>query len=158
MVKAAKLISRLAVVDENILYENAMMPMLFVDAARYRVQKMRERSEIELTLETYVAMYGLQVRRTAVKATEGYIKSRIHRRKKYKALSLALIQAQAREEFSKLLIQAYHMRKTGLEIIANAQRAEGAKGAAQIERKNWHRKLEVEASKLYLRRARLRGE
>jgi hypothetical protein len=155
MAKLSQLIKLLAVVDENIINEAIRQPLLFVDAARYRVSKMREVSRSIARLESFVSEFGLRVRAKGAgdqRLTEGFVKSKIQRSPTYKKLQSAVHDAERKQEFAKLLLEAYRMRRDAIRIIADEKNYESGKRGAEVERIQQHRRLENRARELHRRR------
>lgn len=152
MKTSKELIEQLAVIDENILAEAATQPAKFVDAARYRVQAMRGRMQAMAQYETWKSRLGLHYRRSKTqddkRVTEGEIKDRIQVHAKTQIYDDRLQKAFAREEFAKLLLEAYRMRRDGIRIIHEGQLAEGKSGASELERAELRRKLRQKAREL----------
>jgi hypothetical protein len=156
MKPVSDIINSLAIVAENIDEEAIMQPMLFVDAARYRVAKMRVRAQAETALDQITGELGLTIRArgsdSSERITNDYIKSRVQKHPKFRRLQTELQQAEQKEEFSKLLLEAYRMRRDALRIVAESQAAEGLRQVSGIERKSAERRLSQEARKLYARK------
>ncbi len=154
MATSNELIQRLSVIDENIRKEAVLQPLLFVDLARYRVAKMRERCQAEAALQAFDAERGLSLRanKRGEKVTEGYFKSRLQKHPRHRQLVAALDKAEQREEFGKLLLEAGRMRNSAIKIVAEAQIFEGGRSSMDLERQSANRRLSVEARKLYNRR------
>jgi hypothetical protein len=151
----SEIIDGLAIVAENIDEEAIMQPMLFVDAARYRVAKMRVRAQAETTLDQLSSELGLTIRARGSggeRITNDYIKSRIQKHPKFRRLQTELQEAEQKEELSKLLLEAYRMRRDALRIVAESQAAEGLRQVSGIERESATRRLKSEARKLHARR------
>lgn len=152
MKKASQLIAQLAVVDENMRAEVINQPVLFVDAVRYRVSKMRQKAQAEAELEYFDSLLGLSIRAkkhvAGEKATEGYYKARLLKHPKHRALQAALSRAEAREEFSKGIVEAYRMRRDALKILADAQGYESMRAVSEVEKATAYRRLSIEARKL----------
>lgn len=158
--KLDTLIGRLVIVDVNVKNEAMEQPMLFIQAARYRVARMRDVSRAKSELEATMSGLSLVVRakgRGQERMTEGYVKARILKNPKTKLLQRALQKAEEREEFSRLLLEAFRMRRDAIRIIAEMQNYEGIRGTAEVERLEQNRKLANTALKLH-RRQRLTGE
>lgn len=155
-----KLIRTLPLLDENIWNEAARQPGMFFEAGRQRVSKMRVRMRAEAALEHHKASYGLKVRFRKLpndqRVTEDYIKQKIAISKDYKLLQASLHNAQADEEFTIILLQAYRMRRDGIEIIAQAQLREGAKEAIEMEKTVVQRRLALQARQLEGRRKQVK--
>lgn len=157
MSTVSKLIERLQVIDENIFAEATIMPLLFVDMARYRVAKMRERSQAEAELDAFDAEYSmtLRVKLRDTKTTEGYYKTRLRKQTKHKKLVARVEESKAREEFAKLLLEAGRMRSSAVKILAEARVYEGNPTTMKIDRQNALRRLSKEGRKLESRRVRI---
>lgn len=146
-----ELIEAVPIVSENVLVEAAAQPLLFIDAARFRVQKMRNRSQAMARYDSWCSKLGLHIRRAKTgdkRVTEGEVKDRIQIHQTTRAYDEALQKAFAEEEFSKLLLEALRMRRDALRVIAEAQLAEGTKEAAEIDRIAERRKLHKRAREL----------
>jgi hypothetical protein len=156
MPKLGELIRLLAVVDENIVSEAIRQPSLFIDAARYRVSKMREVSRAKAELDSCMSSIGLRIRAKGAggdqRTTEGYVKSKILRSPTYNKLQSAVHDAERKEEFSKLLLEAYRMRRDAIRIIADEKNYESGRQGAEVERMQQRRKLVNKASELHRRR------
>ena len=157
MAKTAKeLIRSLPLIDENILNEAANQPLLYVDAARYRVACMRETYRTRAEVEAFEATQGLKVRQSeSEKRTEKHIKSLVIKNPKYIELRDAAHDAEADEEFSKLLLKAFEMRKDAIRIISDAENREAGRMTAEVERAEKRRQLVREARRLEEKRSRL---
>lgn len=154
-----EIIAKLPILDENILLEAANQPQLFVEAARYRVAKMRNRAQALARYEVWCSELGLHYRRTKTggdrRITEGEIKDRIRISKKARFYDTKLQEAFAQEEFSKLLLEALRMRRDAIRVIADARVSEGIREGAEVERIEARRKLINKARDLESRRRKL---
>lgn len=152
-----EIISAIAIVDENVRNEAIRQPVLFINAVRYRVRKMRERAAAASALEQFSAEYVLSLRakKRGEKLTEGYFKGRLQKSVLYRQRVQELHRTEEREEFAKLILEAYRMRRDAIRIIADAQNYEGIKEGSEIERMEAHRKLSKKAQELYKRRRRI---
>ena len=128
---AELLIKKLPLVDENILAEAANAPLLFVEAARYRVDCMRKVARAEAELDAGEADRAVELRHQWLekgeKITVDEVKTRVKRNPKIVLLRGKRDDALADEELSKLILEAYRRRSDGIKIIAEAGRAEGMK-------------------------------
>ena len=121
---------------EDLLIQAPLQAKLFIQAARYRVIKMQLRSSAQGRLESLRASLSLQIRATArergEKVTEEYIRQRLLRNPKVREAGDTLAKAEAEEEFSKLLVEAYRHRKEAARIVADMLRNEdyAARGLA----------------------------
>ena len=115
-----ELIQSLQIVDENVCAEAVKQPLLFVAAARYRVARMRDRAVAEAQLDELTSRLGLmhRARATDGKPTNDHIKALVQKNPKWKEARDKLQRAEEKEEFSKLLLEAFRSRKDALKIIA----------------------------------------
>jgi hypothetical protein len=149
-----ELARRLAVVDENILVEAARQPTLFLDASRLRVAKMRLRSAAELSAEVIEARVWLHERARAdasgekPRVTDTYVNQRVKRHPRVREAKEQLGALKATEELSKLLLEAYRMRRDGIKIIHEAQLAEGRAGSGQLERAKLEQQMRDQARRI----------
>lgn len=137
-IDANSLIARLPLVDENILGEAAKQPILFVDAMRYRVAAMKRRAEAQAEFDYMRSRIALAIRakRTELgeKVTEATLNARVEKHPKIREMRAAVERAFEAEEFAKLMLEAYRMRRDAIRVIAEAQIAEGMRGSHELER------------------------
>lgn len=149
MTQFDQLLQDLQIIDENITAEAVRQPLLFIAAARYRVDMMRKRAQLSAELDAVRVGLAISIRNKPVededgkrgKLTEGAIKERIERQPKVKELREALDRAEENEEMAKLILEAYRERKSSINIIAEMQIFEGGKEGADVEREEQRRKL-----------------
>jgi hypothetical protein len=157
-----ELIEALPIVGENILAEAALQPQYFISAARYRVDRMRDRMQAAARREYLAARLRLLVRsrRNAAgkKVSEGYLDEKIEVYPKHRELRLAVDQALLEEEFSKLILEAYRHRRDSIRIIAEAEQYEGSREGAELERLAARKDLVNRARDLEKRRRKLEPE
>jgi hypothetical protein len=127
--KAKELISKLPIVQENILAEAAIQPQLFMSAAEYRILKMQKVSQTGIELEAAKAKIALKIRATkddqGKKPTEGYVAQRTEAQSSIKQKRLEYEQARTEDEFAKLILEAYRHRRDAIRIIADVQMSQG---------------------------------
>ena len=155
MKPVSEIINGLKIVAENIDDEAVMQPLLFVDAARYRVAKMRIRAQAETALGQISSELGLSVRARGsgdTRITNDYIKSKVQKHSRYRVAQEELQEAEQKEEFAKLILEAYRMRRDAIKIVAESQAAEGLRQVVGIERESAIRRLKNEARRLYTRK------
>jgi hypothetical protein len=138
-ISAESLIERLALVDEDILAEAAKQPILFIDAARYRVAAMRRRAQAVAELDSKRSRIALTIRARRdgsgeKKFTEAALKEKVESQTVIRDLRAATERAYESEELAKLILEAYRMRRDGIRVIAETQIAEGMRGSKEIER------------------------
>lgn len=157
--KAEELIKKLAIIDSDIRREAMNQPTLFIEAARYRVDKMQERARIGAELESTRASLAVNIRNKknaqGEKITEGGLKERLEKHSAIKTLRDRSDRAYEDEEFAKLLLEAYRQRRDGIRIIADMESYEGFKEGAEVERMDQRRKLTGTARKLQSRRRQI---
>lgn len=143
-----ELVTKLPIIDEDVLTEASRQPLLFLEAARYRVVKMRKRSQATARYEAAKAQVSLLIRRSGEKKTEGEVKARIEKNKDLRTLQRELDESYEQEEFSKLLLEAYRQRHSILKILAEHKIYEGNRETFEIEKNEQHRKLVNSARRL----------
>jgi hypothetical protein len=152
---ADKLIRTLALVDENIMFEAATQALKFMDAARYRVSKMRMRVRAEAELASFATSLELRLRARPEgdkRITEAWYKARIASHPKWLRLKRAVEDASEREELSKLILEAFRMRRDAIRVIAEAQVYEAGKTVSTFEQLQEKRKLQFQQRVLEKRR------
>ena len=147
------LINSLQIVDENVCAEAVKQPLLFVEAARYRVSKMRGRAMADAALDELTSRLSLMHRARATdKPTNDHIKALVQKNPKWKVARDRLQRAEESEEFSKLLLEAFRSRDRALKIIADAHWYEGAKESSAFEREQQNTRLRTEVRTLQARK------
>lgn len=114
--------------DEDIVEAAKKQPKLFLEATRFRVRKMRERIGAESKLKALQAAKGSKYRKTlaspGTRVTEGQISERVTANAEVKRALEAYQDTQEAEEFAKLLLEAFRMRRDALKIVAELIGAE----------------------------------
>ena len=151
-----ELIDKLSLVAENILEEAAGQPLLFIEASRYRVARMRGTKKAKAWLdylESRVALLHRQrARANDDKMTEAAVRERVLTNKKVRLARRALDDAEAHEEFAKLLLDAYRQRRDAVRIIGESQLAEGTREGRELEYIAQKKKMRERARELARRR------
>jgi hypothetical protein len=157
-ITAESLIQSLALVDENILAEAARQPILFIDAARYRVGAMRRRAQAAAELDATRSRVALVLRarnnsgEREKKLTDAGVKDKVETQTAVRTLRAGMERAYEVEELSKLILEAYRMRRDAIRVIAETQIAEGMRGSKEVERIEQTRKIHARARTLDARR------
>jgi len=114
--------------DEDVVEAAKKQPKLFLEAARFRVRKMRERVGAEAKYKTLQASKGAKYRKSlaesGARVTEGQISERVTANAEVKRALEGFQEAQEVEEFSKLLLEAYRMRRDSAKVVAELLGAE----------------------------------
>src|SRR6201998_4153590 len=143
-----QLVAKLDFTDEAVEAAALEHPRLFLRAARYRVQKMRDRVEAGLAYETRIAKLSAKLqskkdekgKRTM---TEGAVKARVQLDSKIHKLRRKMEMSFVYEKFAELLVETYRKREFAIKVIIDARWAEAGKvlkvvkeeGAKNISRK-----------------------
>lgn len=116
-----ELVHKLAFSQDNVMNAAAEQPVLFFDAAEYRVAVYRKYMVAKQELATVRAAVSLAIREAAVKAqektTEGLIEARVLLDDNVNIAQQACQDADVEEESSKLLLEAYRMRRDSLKVM-----------------------------------------
>lgn len=134
------LIKQLDFAEENLIQANREQPSLFLEASRYRVKRMRVRiqseSEYEMKQsEASIFLRGLKKKAEKGVMTEGYIRDKVRIRPDVVTAREKFDKAQAHEEWSKLLLEAYRQRGSAIKTLAEILGAE-ANAQARMVRKD----------------------
>jgi len=158
-ITADVLIKRLALVDENVLVEAAQQPLRFVDAARYRVAAMKNRAQVTAELGYLKSRLAMAIRAKGNEAgervTDKACAERVEKHRLVRALSAKLDRALELEEFARLIMEAYRMRRDAIRVIAETQIAEGVKEGHEVDRIEQRRRLHTAARNLEQKRSRI---
>ena len=127
-VDVEELISTLDFTDEDVLSAAKAQPLLYVHAVRFRIQQMRKRTKAESALSVLRSVKALALRQKGAAAgdrvTEGSIKERLDCDKEVLKASKQFNDAEQWEEYSKLLLEAFRMRRDALKVVADLIGAE----------------------------------
>ena len=148
---SAELIEMLQIVDENIIGEALEQPRKFVDAARYRVARMRIRSQAEAQADVLAAEVAIVIRGRE-KVSEAALKEKVTVNKKVIAARANAEKMKAAEKFADLLIDAFKQRRDAIRITAEAQIYEGMKDTRELDRLEERQNLRKAARRLEERR------
>ena len=106
---------------EDILNAAAEQPRLFMDAVEYRVQRMDRRIQAEAAMKHMQAEQSLEIREeqaaSADRITENKITAMLATDVDLQQTVQAFNQEERGEEYAKLLLEAYRMRRDCLRII-----------------------------------------
>jgi hypothetical protein len=158
-INSESLISRLALVDENIMAEAAKQPILFIDAVRYRVSAMRARAQANAELDYRRSRIALTIRARKdaageKKFTEAALKEKVESQTVIRELRAKMERSYESEELAKLILEAYRMRRDAIRVIAESQIAEGMRGGKEIELLEQNRHMHNTARSLEEKRRR----
>lgn len=121
-VELEDLLDRLYFPEEEIQQAVLEQAKLFLAAADYRVKKMKARQDAGYALERLRASYSLRIRKKYAAAdsrvTEGNIKEMLEGVQEIKSAQESMGTAEALEEWSKLVLEAYRQRRDVLKILA----------------------------------------
>ncbi len=164
--KLDQVIKNLRVVAENIRAEAVNQPILFLEAARYRVDCMRRTSKAKAMREAWESQAWLAAKKKIEargdRATLDLIKMVMQKEPEFEQHRAAVDEAEAQEELSKLILTAYRQRRDAVIILADAEGMETSKAMADMVSKEASRKLSMETRKVYehrnLRRSLLSEE
>ena len=127
-VDLSELIEVLDIADGDVLEAARKQPKLFLAAVNYRIQQMRKSNQQKSALEVYRSQLATKFRAARKEAgdrvTEGQVQERLLRDKQYLAMQREVDVAEEREEWAKLLLDAYRMRRDALKIMADQMGAE----------------------------------
>ena len=122
------LIGKLRLTPENVVAEAAENPALFHDAVEYRIGCMHNKNEAEMALDAEKADVSMRIRHNArsvgEKTTEASIDALITRSPRVQKKTRILHDREEMDEYSKLLVEAFRMRRDCLEVIGGMMRSE----------------------------------
>lgn len=131
------LIDKIPLVAENVVEEAAGQPMLYIEASRFRVEAMRRTGRAKAHLEYLRSRVGMLIRQryraNGQKVTEWAVKEQVDCNKKVRLAIRDLNNAEADEEFAKLLLDAFRQRRDAIRVTAESQLAEGTRETRELE-------------------------
>lgn len=116
-----RLLRKLAFPQEETEQAAVEQPRLFMDAATYRVHKMRERQQAEMHEENLRVDYSLKMRakfKGQKGTTEKALAEMVNKNPDLRDAVAAVAKTKRLEEWSKLLLDAYEHRRSSIKILA----------------------------------------
>ena len=116
--------------DEEVEHAARTLPKCFLEAARYRIRILRKRQGLEQTLDASRVDAAMAARQTAsetsTKITEVGIKEVVESNEGVRGNVAAVKNAQQLEEFAKLVVECFRMKKSAVQVVASLAGAERA--------------------------------
>ena len=113
---------------DNVVEAAAKNPGLFVQAIEFRFQCLRKRNAAKMAWEKQMAQADLNIRKAAresgEKITERYIEEQVLLDSGVSFLAEQFSAADEMDEYSKLLVEAFRMRRDCLKIVGDLTRDE----------------------------------
>ncbi len=116
--------------DEEVEHAARTLPKCFLEAARYRIRVLRKRQGLEQKLDASRVDAAIAARArasaSATKITEAAIKEIVEGDEDVRANVAAVKDSQQLEEFAKLLVECFRMKKSAVQVVASLAGAERA--------------------------------
>lgn len=151
-----RLIRKIDITDEDPVSAAAEQPSLFLEVARYRVQLMRNRTQVGLESKKLRAKAKIHARekkkRHGNAFTEKSIDDHIEMIPEIRKMEREFEKKFRHEEFAKLFLDAYRMREKAVKVIIDARRYEAdtyARDEKEKEGERMTRKIAKEVRKKY---------
>jgi hypothetical protein len=133
-VNVRTLLNKIDFSPDNVVEAASVNPGLYVRAIEYRLQCLTEKSRQDMNHKRLRAETELEIRRHAKandeKITEDHIKAKLLLNKDVSAAGEQAQQAETMDEYSKLVVEAFRMRRDSLRIVADMSRQEMNLGRA----------------------------
>lgn len=130
----AKLLGKIDFSPDNVVQAAAENSSLFVEAIQFRLEKLSARNAAKMAWEEKQAARELNIRKVyreaGEKITEGNIDALLLTDINIKAAAEAYSRAEELDEYSKLVCEAFRMRRDCLEVVGNLMRNELSMQAA----------------------------
>lgn len=127
-VDLSSLLDSLDFTDEQIVDASKVQPLLFMEAARYRAKAMRKRSRLEAALSVARAeragKFRSSKKEVGDRVTEGQVQERLNKDPTIASLQASVDEAEVEEEYAKLLLEGFRMRRDALKVVADVIGAE----------------------------------
>lgn len=146
--RLTKLLGRIEFQPENVVSAAAENSMLFAEAIQYRVDCLRKRNAARMCYERLRAQTDSEIRAEArdanLKITNPEVEAMLTLNTALEEENRRFLHAEEEEEYSKLLVEVFRMRRDCLRIVENATREEvtfqraaeeGAERAQEIRRR-----------------------
>jgi hypothetical protein len=128
--EVALLLEQLDFSPDNVLAASSEQPGLFLQAIDYRMKAMRSNSQAKMALELSEADVSSSLRKEAKaigdKTTESALSEQVMLNKSIQVLSKQKRDAEEQDEFAKLLLEAFRMRRDCLRIVGDLAKSEMA--------------------------------
>jgi hypothetical protein len=135
------LLKKLDFTEEDLIRADLEQPRLYMEASRFRVRLMRKVIQAEAALELVSVGSALRIRKKyrelGKSITESAIKERVANNPDVQDCKKRLGEVEAMEEWAKLLLEAFKMRRDAVKILAEVL---GAEANAEIR----HQRKEFE--------------
>lgn len=156
-VKLQRLIKKLDFSEEDIEHAAMEQPTLAYEAARYRIQIMRERVQAEMAYEAKVSRYQARYREKKGdngkrELTEGAVKDKVARLPRIRKLRRKYEMLMVVEEFARSLVFLYNQRLDCIKAVISVRKYEGSadfRKMAEDEARKKSKKLRDEARRRY---------
>ncbi len=116
--------------DEEVEHAARTLPKCFLEAARYRIRILRKRQGLEKNLDASRVDIAMAARSNAAtsgtKITEAGIKELVESDEDVRVNVAAVKNAQQLEEFAKLVVECFRMKKSAVQVVASLAGAERA--------------------------------
>lgn len=123
-----ELLEDLDFVPENVIEAACANSVMFRDAIEYRRDCMEKKAEAKVAYEVAEAEYQLEVRKQAKandeKVTEKHVESLTVVEPELRKLRVLFLRAEALDEYSKLIVDVFRMRRDCLEVVKDLVRNE----------------------------------
>lgn len=137
---------------EDVVRAASSNPRLFITAGEYRIACLRRKSAADMNVDRIAAMTELEIRNLAnerqEKVTENHVKALLQIDDVLTDAKKELAEADANDEWAKLLVEAYRMRRDVIEVIGRLTGNEMAYSKA----------LEQQAETMEVRRRQLQNK
>lgn len=149
------LLARVEFSPDNVVAESASHAMLFMKAINYRMEALRARNKAKAAYENRRAELSLSMRAKAreegERLTEGNLDDALSGKSVLRKLRATYTEADEFDEYSKLLLELFRMRRDALRIVGDLTTSERGLQkyleASQVELKGAKNKLEKKYSK-----------
>ncbi len=122
------LIDALEFTDETVASAAELQPKLFLEAGRFRVQKMRKKNQAEAAHALLLSEKALKTREKfkndGEKVTEANIKEKLGRDRELLDAAKLCSSSEESEEYARLLVEAYRQRSSSLKVVADLMNSE----------------------------------
>ena len=113
---------------DNVVQAAAENSVLFSDAIDHRVKALEAKAAAKMSLESVQAEFDVEMRRTARELDEKITEKQIESAKLLDEVvnqhMTALVRAETMDEYMRLLLEAYRMRRDCLQIVAGLVRSD----------------------------------
>lgn len=143
-----KILKELDISQETLSQAALTQGRLYMEAARFYVQAIKNAAQAKARLEERKADRAQYFRKRGMKKTEGQVKELVALSPSVKKLQIKCIEADEKEQYGKLLLEALKMRRDAIRILSEVVEDEARSELRLMKEKKAKRELQEVKNRL----------